>query len=216
MIFGMNLTRLLCWFLGTLMACGSATFGLSDSVRHLRFVSTAWALEKYEHARSLLKTLSQALPQHTKYEETHVSTILSRPIVSQGTLSFTPPSRLEKHVNSPREERYIIDGDSFQWEEVATGKSRELFLPDYPLLQTFVEGFRAVFAGDLHTLKNWFDIEYQGNSDEWRLSLTPINSGIGSYVDAMVFFGKKEKITSIEIQEVGGDYSHIKILAEGK
>lgn len=215
MIFGMNSLEVVVWVLGILVVGGGISFGGEEKPISLPLVKTGQPWEKEWNSQVLLQHLSHTLPQQAQYEETHVSTILTMPIVSTGTLSFTPSFRLEKHVFSPREERYIIEGDSLLWEEMATGQTRELFLPDFPLLQTFVEGFRAVFAGDLVTLRTWFAIELTGDQKVWTLKLTPIDEDIREFVDALHFVGQGGRITGIEIREISGDYSHIKILTEG-
>jgi hypothetical protein len=215
MIFGMNCPRTIGWILGTLVVWGSMPFGVDKGHYSLHFVNTVAAREEEWNAEDVLKHVSHAIPQQVPYEETHVTAILTTPIVSNGTLSFIPPSRLEKHVVSPREERYVIEGDSLLWEEMATGQTKKLFLPDYPLLQSFVEGFRAVFAGDLVSLRTWFAIEMVGAKNAWELKLIPIDDDIAEFVDALHFIGQGERITGIEIREVGGDYSHITISPEG-
>lgn len=194
---------------------GGMSFGMAEEFRSPPLVNTGGTPEKEWNATVLLTNVSQAIPPQVRYKETHVSGILTTPIVSHGTLSFIPPSRLEKHILSPREEQYVIEGNSLFWKEMATTQTKELFLPDYPLLQTFVEGFRSVFAGDLATLTTRFTIALVGTKDAWELKLTPIDANIGAFVDALYFIGQGERITGIEIREVGGDYSHIAIAQEG-
>lgn len=215
MIFGTNCLRAIKCVLAILLVWGGVSFGMDEELLRSQLVDVEGSSEKEWNAQVLLENVSRAIPPQVSYEETHVSAILTTPIVSHGTLSFIPPSRLEKHVLSPREERYVIVGNSLQWEEMTTGHTKKLFLPDYPLLQTFVEGFRAVFAGDLATLKTRFAIELVGTKDAWKLKLTPIDENFVGFVDALHFMGQGERITGIEIREARDDYSHIAIAQEG-
>ena len=215
MIFGMNCPRAIRWALGLLLIWTGVSFGIEQAPIQLQLVQKKEGPETAWDIKTLLKVVSHAIPQRVPYEEAHVSRILTIPLVSYGTLSFTPPSRLEKHVVSPREERYVIEGNSLRWEEKATGQTKELFLPDYPLLQTFIEGFRAVFAGNLNSLRTWFAIELVGTKKAWELKLTPLEGNISDIVEGLYFIGQGERITGIEIREVGGDYSHITISPEG-
>ena len=170
-----------------------------------------WTLEQFADL------MGKATFHQTPYEETHVSQILTEPLLSKGTLSFTRPSRLEKHVFSPHEERYVIEGGSLLWEDIVNGTIKELLLEDYPVLLSFVEGFRAVLAGDLSTLNNWFTLNLSGSLNNWNLTLTPRDEEmIRQFVTAIRFTGKEGKITGIEIQEASGDHSILTITTERK
>ncbi len=155
-------------------------------------------------------TFSQA-----RYEETHVSQILTEPLLSKGTLSFTP-SRFEKHVLSPYEERYVIEGDFVMWEDIENGTTREVSLGNYPSLLLFVEGLRSVLAGDLHALTDWFAVDVSGRKSRWNLTLTSRENEIRQFVTAIRFTGKADEITEIEIQEASGDHSILTMTAERK
>ena len=169
-----------------------------------------WTLEQFADL------IGKATFHQAPYEETHVSQILTEPLLSKGTLSFTPPSRLEKHVFSPYEEWYVIEGDSLLWKDTVNGTTKELSLEDYPILLSFVEGFRAVLAGDLSTLKNWFALDLSGSKNNWNLTLTPRDEEIRQFVAAIRFAGKEDKITRIEIREASGDHSILTMTTERK
>lgn len=170
----------------------------------------SWTLEQFADL------IGKATFHQVPYEETHVSQILTEPLLSKGTLSFTRPSRLEKHVFSPYEERYVIEGNSLVWEDKVNGTIKELSLEDYPIFLSFVEGFRAVLAGDLPTLKNWFALDLSGSKNNWILTLTPREDEIRQFVTVIRFTGKVAKISGIEIQETSGDHSILTITTERK
>lgn len=62
---------------------------------------------------------------------------------TQGILRFTPPTRLEKHITAPYDERYVVEGDTVLVESKTKGTNRTLSLHDYPALRAFIEALRS-------------------------------------------------------------------------
>ena len=73
--------------------------------------------------------------------------MLTTPSHKQGTLVFHPPSRLEKHVQSPAKESFIAEGDTLHYENPSREISQTFALQDYPALAALIEGLRSLFNG---------------------------------------------------------------------
>lgn len=151
-----------------------------------------------------------------QYRETHFSRVLEVPLTSQGKLSFSPPTRLEKLVLIPHRERYVILENTLIWEDLESEDSRELTLEDYPMLASFVEGIRGIFTGDISTLQSLFFLELSGSKEDWILTMTPRDLEVQKFVEALKVIGRYGDITSIETREASGDHSILSILTEGK
>ena len=112
----------------------TATAGVS----HVKVSSSSpsgWTLDQ------LMSLIAKNKLDEVRYDETFFSDILSQPLKSSGTLRFIPPSKLEKHVIEPTDERYVIDGNDVLFEGGRNQHPQRLSLQDYPSLRGFVEAF---------------------------------------------------------------------------
>ena len=115
--------------------------------------SRAWNVER------LIESLSKSLPSEVRYEETSFSTLLTKPLKTEGILRVTPPATLEKHVTAPHVERYLVEGDTVFFTSKAKGVNRTLSLQDYPGLRAVVEAFRSFLSNDVVTLKRGYGVK---------------------------------------------------------
>jgi hypothetical protein len=163
--------------------------------------STGW------NAEQLIESLAKNRQAEVRFEETAFSSLLTQPLKSQGVLRFTPPSRLEKHITAPHDERYLVEGDTVLFESKAKGTNRTLSLQDYPALQAFVEAFRSTLANDIVTLKRFYSVTLQGEPRRWVLILRPLDKATQELVESIRFFGEGKQVRGIEIRASDGDRS---------
>lgn len=158
----------------------------------------------------LMKERGQVSYTHARFTEEKHSNLLATPLILSGTLRYDAPSRVEKHTESPFEERFVVDADTLLIERHKK-RPRTLLLHDRPLLWAFVEGFRATLSGDLETLQMFYQARLHGDRDRWRLVLVPRHKAMSKRVESIHIEGKQAQITQIEIREVGGDSSRMRI-----
>lgn len=163
--------------------------------------SQAWNAER------LLDLLATNRQAEARFEETTFSTLLTTPLKTQGILRVTPPATLEKHVTAPRDERYLIEGDTVIFESKRNGVNRSLSLQDYPALRGFVEAFRSTLTNDVVTLKRLFDVTLQGEPRRWVLILRPLDTAVQELVESVRFSGEEARIRRIEILAPDGNRS---------
>lgn len=143
-------------------------------------------------------------------EERHLQ-VLTMVMRLEGTLSYTAPARLEKHVILPEEERLLIDGDRVSIETPKDGNRRTMRVDDYPALSAFVAALRATMAGDQAGLQKYYRTALDGSEAQWRLSLTPLDDQVRQAISGVLIGGAANRVTRIEIQETNGDRSVIAI-----
>lgn len=143
-------------------------------------------------------------------EERHLRQ-LTVPLISTGTLGYTPPSRLEKHVLRPEEERLVIDGDVLTVERKADGRVLRARVSDYPALSGFIVALRALFAGDGATLERGYKVQLSGDEGNWLLILEPKEPAIREKVQVVRIRGIGNRAVDIEVLEASGDRTVIKI-----
>jgi len=147
-------------------------------------------------------------------ERKHVE-ILSTPLQSRGRLVYTAPGRLEKHTLSPRRESLVLDGDELTLESKDRSQRRTLQLQDQPVVRAFVESIRSTLAGDLATLRRFYEVKLEGGERQWRLTLKPGDPRVQEVVSEIRIAGSRDAIASIEFIEANGDRSVMTITKDG-
>jgi outer membrane lipoprotein-sorting protein len=163
----------------------------------------------------LMAALAKNGPGTVRFAETKTSAFLKTPIESSGTLTYAAPARLEKHTLAPRDERFVVDGDTVVIENAARKTRFELRLGDYPAIRAFVESIRGTLAGDLAALRRYYRIEVEGTMAQWRLHLLPSEQDMAELVQKIEISGSGARIARIEILEASGDRSVMKIAKDG-
>ena len=142
-----------------------------------------------------------------RFHETHFSNLLTEPLTTSGRLSFIPPSRLEKHVTAPFEEKYWIEGNEVHYESSLKGISTSFSLNEYPALQGFLLGLRSALTGDYQSLQRFFSLTLAGTMSQWTLRLKPIDDSILEILAFITIKGQNGFLTSMELREANGDHS---------
>jgi outer membrane lipoprotein-sorting protein len=159
-----------------------------------------------------LKVLLSTRPHYkANFQETHFSTILTEPLITSGTLTFSPPSKIEKHIMAPFEETYVVEGNRVYFENPVKGISKNFTLDEYPSLQGLLVGMQGPLTGDFKTLQQFFNLTLEGTKSQWTLKLEPLDNSFAEFLNSLSFTGRHNLITTIEIRESAGDYSLITI-----
>ena len=153
----------------------------------------------------LMAALAKNGPGTVRFTETKTSAFLKTPIESSGTLTYAAPARLEKHTLAPRDERFVVDGETVLIENAARKTRFELRLGEYPAIRAFVESIRGTLAGDLAALRRYYRVELEGTWSDWRLHLLPSDQQMAELVQKVVIGGAGAEVRRIEILEASGD-----------
>jgi len=167
-----------------------------------------WGLEQLMHA------LAQVKSSKARFVERKEMEILSSPLESSGTLIYTAPDRLEKHTLKPRQESLVLEGSRLTLESKARHQRRTFELQEQPVIGAFVESIRSTLAGDLATLKRYYEVSLSGGESDWRLLLKPSASDMRRFVSEIRISGSRDGIGTIEITEIQGDRSVMTIVPE--
>lgn len=167
-----------------------------------------WGLEQLMHA------LAQVKSSKARFVERKEMEILSSPLESSGTLIYTAPDRLEKHTLKPRQESLVLEGSRLTLESKARHQRRTFELQEQPVIGAFVESIRSTLAGDLATLKRYYEVSLSGGEGDWRLLLKPSASDMRRFVSEIRISGSRDGIGIIEITEIQGDRSVMTIVPE--
>jgi outer membrane lipoprotein-sorting protein len=172
----------------------------------------AWPCHAANLALADLMAMLARVPSATdSFTETRQSAFLSAPLVLKGTLAYARPGRLEKHVQSPYDERTVIDGDNVTLENRTTGQARAFSLSSSAAATALVESLRATLAGDSAALERHYRIQVEGTKDAWTLVLLPRDAKVAGYVTRIRIAGAAGKLSRVEVEEASGDSSTMTI-----
>jgi outer membrane lipoprotein-sorting protein len=152
---------------------------------------------------ALMHELAQVKTARGRFVERKYLAILTTPLESSGTLVYTAPGRLEKHMLSPRKESLILDGDTLILER--KDGERRFALQEQPVVRAFAESIRATLAGDLRMLERFYQVSLEGDAGRWRLRLKPTERRMREIATEILLSGSGAWVSAIEIQEAGGD-----------
>jgi outer membrane lipoprotein-sorting protein len=172
--------------------------------------STEWGLPQ------LMQSLAQVQTSQARFVERKHLKVLDVALTSSGTLSFQAPGRLEKHTLAPREDSLVLDQGVLTMENKARNIKRTLVLQEYPVVWAFVESIRSTLAGDLPMLERFYQVELTGDASRWRMKLRPRDQRTQQMVSEIVFAGRGDRVTGIEMLESSGDRSIMSVIEEAK
>lgn len=161
----------------------------------------------------LMHSLAQVQSAKGTFVERKYLSILSQPLEFSGTLVYMAPAgpekkgRLEKNTLLPKPESLILEQDQLTIENKTKNRRRTVVLQDYPVIWAFVESIRSTLAGDLPTLRRFYQVSLMGTPEQWRLKLLPREPAIQAVVSEIRISGSRQAVGEIEIIEAEGDRS---------
>ena len=154
----------------------------------------------------LMLSLANKKEQLAHFKEDKFLNILEKPLRSEGTLSFMAPDYFEKITNKPEKERLVVkEGVVSIFDK--HDKSQNILLEDYPPLKELLNGIRFTLLGNLSALMKNYELDLQGNCNQWSLVLVPISTPALNILDRIIILGKKDTIEKITWVESDGDFT---------
>jgi len=190
-------------------AAGAALLALSVIAAPAQGAEAGWGLV------DLMRSLQAVKSSRARFVERKELAILTEPLESSGTLVYRASGRLEKHTLVPERESMVLEDGRLVLENAERGWRKSFALHEHPVIWAFVESIRSTLAGDLETLRRFYDEELEGSEPDWRLVLRPREPSMKTVVDEIRISGSGSWISRMEILEAGGDRSVMTISREG-
>jgi outer membrane lipoprotein-sorting protein len=176
----------------------------------------AWAQATADAELSqVMSALSSVRTAEGRFTERKYLSILSEPLVSEGTVRYRSPDYVRKEYDDPESETYEVRGDNLTI-ELPDGRRRDLSIDEHPVLRAFVESYRGTLAGDVETLSRYFALTLTGTMDDWSLTLTPRQAELAEHLSAVVMQGSGGRVLRVETLEASGDRSVMTVDAAGE
>ena len=155
---------------------------------------------------AVMSELAKVQGAEGRFTERKYLSILTEPLVLEGTVRYRAPDYVKKEYDDPESESYEVRGDDLII-ELPDGRRRDLSIDQHPVLRAFVESYRGTLAGDLETLQRYFDLVLSGSVDDWQLRLTPRLPELAEYLSAVVMHGNGGRVFRVDTFEASGDRS---------
>lgn len=157
----------------------------------------------------LMQALASVPSGHASFVEKKSVAILEKPVESSGELFYSAPDRLEKRTLKPKAENMLLDKDKLIVEQ--RGKKRVLALQNYPEIAAFIDSIRGTLAGDRKSLERTYQLNLEGDAQNWNLILLPIESKMKKVVAKISIAGSGNALHTIDILQADGDSSRMAI-----
>lgn len=167
-------------------------------------VEDAWTLD------ALMAGMSQVRGESAHFVELKYVRMLTVPIRATGTLTYTAPDKLEKITLTPAPETIRLDGATLTGTR-ADGDEFSVDIDSHEDIAALVEGIRSTLAGDLATLRRYYEIAFSGDRDHWRIDLKPKTGRVREKVVRIRVQGSGTAIGAILVEEKDGDRSEMTI-----
>lgn len=157
--------------------------------------------------------LMQELASHkggrARFVEKKFISLLDKPVVSTGEMTYTAPDRLEKRTLTPKVETLLLDKDILSIER--DKQKLSINLANQPEALAFVDSIRGTLSGNRAALEKNYALHLSGNQDKWVLTLLPSDQKISAMVLRITVSGSRNQVRSIEYLQTDGDRSLLSI-----
>ena len=144
-----------------------------------------------------------------KFVERKYISLLDKPVVSTGEMTYSAPDKLEKRTLTPKVETLLLDKDTLSIEREKHKLS--INLGNQPEALAFVDSIRGTLSGNRAALEKNYALYLSGNSDKWILTLLPSDQKIAAIILRITVSGQKNQVRHIEYLQADGDRSVLSI-----
>lgn len=165
------------------------------------------------HAQTddLLARIAAQLDKHAvvraEFSQSKQISGLKRPLQTSGQLVFTRQQGVLWQIEQPYRISYILSEDRVV-EIGADGSRKQRLAQDLPGLAQVGRVFRAMLGANTGALREYFDIQAQGDIANWSLRLTPRQAQMAQFIERLELSGGAF-VGAIRIQESSGDVTQI-------
>ncbi len=155
---------------------------------------------------ALLASLVRPAPQTTPFVEVRYSALLSEPIFVAGQLEHRTDGALVRRVESPYRETTELRDRQVRVEREGS-RPRRFSLDRAPELRGMLASIGALLTGDRETLERNFVVAAQGDTERWRIELSPRDERLKGRLSSIVVDGRQDRPRCLTLAEPDGDAS---------
>ncbi|WP_052401935.1 LolA-related protein [Muricoccus aerilatus] len=187
----------------------SAPAAARRAVLALPLMASPAAAQQGGGLEAVMAALAAVRRTEADFVETKEIAGLADTLPSSGTLLWQSPSTLEKRVTDPFQERVVVSGDRLVYERPSRGERQEVNLDQAPEVRALVEAIRSTLAGDLATLRRFYEVSFEGALPAWTIVLHPLSVRVRAVVQRVEIRGVEGGIRWF--QTVGNESSVMRV-----
>ncbi len=153
-----------------------------------------------------MQRLAAVRESRATFTEQKTLAALSRPLTSQGRLTYRRPGVLEKITDAPVPEVLAVDGGRLSLAE-QDGPARTIDLVEQPEIAALVEAVLGTLSGDLAGLHRFYEVAAEGTLAAWALVLRPIDGRLAHLLRCVTVHGGGATLERVDIVQANGDQS---------
>jgi outer membrane lipoprotein-sorting protein len=148
----------------------------------------------------------------TRFVQEKKLALFKNPLITRGVIQVEPPDRLLWRVESPIKYVLLIDGKQAKQWDGETGKTQKIPLSDNPVFAAVTEQLRSWFGGRYSLLANDYDIVQRSETPAAFVFTPKPETPPAKMLKSVTVTFREDKryITSIQIDEAGGDVTVLK------
>ncbi|PKO35430.1 MAG: acyltransferase [Betaproteobacteria bacterium HGW-Betaproteobacteria-7] len=144
-----------------------------------------------------------------KFVEKKYISLLDKPVVATGEMSYSAPDRLEKRTLTPKPETLVLDKDKVSIEREQ--QKLTISLANQPEALAFVDSIRGTLSGNRAALEKNYALHLSGTEEKWVLTMLPSDQRISAVILRIVVTGSRNQVLGIEYLQADGDRSVLTI-----
>ena len=157
--------------------------------------------------RPAASALASARVVRGKFVQRRYLAGLAKPLESSGSFLFAREAGIEWHTEKPFDSQFLLT-DTRITQRDAGGVSLEIQASDQPALAVVARVFFALFALDVDSLSQDFELYGQGGDAGWQLGLKPRAEALGSMFRQALVEGSGA-VKRVTLEDGNGDRSEI-------
>jgi len=171
------------------------------------------ATQKWD-VNTVMLLLAKNSIKNYRFTEKKFYSFLKKPTELHGVLRYSQPNTLEKTILSlNKKSSYRIIGSKLFIKKEGK-KERKVLLSHYPEVLALANSIRALFAGKIAVLKEFFAIELKGSPDNWTMVLTPTDIDLEEKIEYLEIKGEQGRLKQIIIKDTDGDKSILTLMVQ--
>jgi outer membrane lipoprotein-sorting protein len=160
--------------------------------------------------------MNQVKRIEARFEQSRASSLLTKPLVSTGTLRFERPDKLAWVVETPGKSVMILDGSKLGMAYPDLGVREEIELGGDPNVERLVRGMLIWLAGDLDQLRQDYDVTWQAGKGSEGMDLAvlkPRDPAVAHLMGQLNLSigGQPLQVRAVQVIEPDGDLVNIRL-----
>lgn len=153
------------------------------------------------------KIIPQVQTLRGKFVQTKKIEGISKNLISEGNFLFSKENGIYWQTTKPFLLTLVFGKNAVI--QIQDGQKELISANNQVFFREFSKIFQSIFLGDYDKLKEYFDVFFVVNNEEWTLGLKPNNDFIKDVMTAIIISGNKN-INEVEIREKFDDKTIIK------